>query len=56
MIRAMGRGKLILADVERDATFRLDEGETVIQLHGVGPFNPFWVNPADVPDNKTGSN
>jgi anti-sigma factor ChrR (cupin superfamily) len=32
------------------------EGETVIQLHGVGPFKTFWVNPADDPDKKTGTN
>ena len=32
------------------------EGETVIQLHGVGPFKTFWVNPADDPDKKTRSN
>ena len=32
------------------------EGETVIQLHGVGPFKTIWVNPADDPDKKTGSN
>ncbi len=32
------------------------EGETIIQLHGIGPFKTIWVNPADDPSNKTGSN
>jgi hypothetical protein len=32
------------------------EGETILQLHGVGPFKTFWVNPADDPTKKTGSN
>jgi len=32
------------------------EGETIIQLHGVGPFKTFWVNPDDDSNKKTGSN
>jgi hypothetical protein len=32
------------------------EGETIVQLHGVGPFKTIWVNPADDPAKKTGSN
>jgi quercetin dioxygenase-like cupin family protein len=32
------------------------EGETILQLHGFGPFKTFWVNPADDPTKKTGSN
>jgi anti-sigma factor ChrR (cupin superfamily) len=32
------------------------EGETIVQLHGIGPFKTIWVNPADDPSNKTGSN
>jgi hypothetical protein len=31
------------------------EGETIIQLHGVGPFKTIWVNPADDPNKKTGA-
>jgi hypothetical protein len=31
------------------------EGETVVQLHGVGPFKTIWVNPADDPSQKAGS-
>jgi len=32
------------------------EGETILQLHGVGAFKTFWVNPADDPAKKTGGN
>jgi len=32
------------------------EGETILQLHGVGPFKTFYVNPADDPSKKAGSN
>ena len=32
------------------------EGETILQLHGIGPFKTFWVNPADDPSKKAGSN
>jgi protein-disulfide isomerase-like protein with CxxC motif len=32
------------------------EGETIIQLHGIGPFKTFYVNPADDPSKKAGSN
>jgi hypothetical protein len=36
--------------------FALARGETIIQIHGIGPFKTFWVNPADDPEKKTGSN
>jgi len=29
--------------------FALSKGETVVQVHGIGPFVINWVNPADVP-------
>lgn len=32
------------------------EGETILQLHGIGPFKTFYVNPADDPSKKAGSN
>jgi len=32
------------------------EGETILQLHGIGPFKTFWVNPVDDPSKKAGSN
>jgi Domain of unknown function (DUF4437) len=35
--------------------FAWAEGETIIQLHGVGPFKTIWVNPADDPNKKTGA-
>jgi Domain of unknown function (DUF4437) len=31
------------------------EGETIIQLHGIGPFKTILVNPADDPNKKTGA-
>jgi hypothetical protein len=36
--------------------FAWARGETIIQIHGIGPFKTFWVNPADDPEKKTGSN
>jgi Domain of unknown function (DUF4437) len=35
--------------------FAWAEGETIIQLHGIGPFKTIWVNPADDPSKKTGA-
>jgi Domain of unknown function (DUF4437) len=32
------------------------EGETILQLHGIGPFKTIYVNPADDPSKKAGSN
>jgi len=28
--------------------FALNKGETIIQVHGLGPFKVNWVNPAEV--------
>lgn len=28
--------------------FAMCKGETIVQLHGVGPFKVNWVNPAEV--------
>jgi len=28
--------------------FGMTKGETIIQVHGIGPFKVNWVNPADV--------
>jgi len=36
--------------------FAWAEGETILQLHGIGAFKTFWVNPADDPTKKAGSN
>jgi len=32
--------------------FAYSKGETIAQVHGIGPFQTIWVNPADVPDRK----
>jgi quercetin dioxygenase-like cupin family protein len=32
--------------------FAYSKGETIAQVHGIGPFQTIWVNPADVPDGK----
>ena len=32
--------------------FAWAKGETVIQIHGIGPFKTIWVNPADDPSKK----
>jgi len=30
------------------------KGESIVQVHGMGPFQLIFVNPADDPRNKTG--
>jgi quercetin dioxygenase-like cupin family protein len=32
--------------------FACSKGETIAQVHGIGPFQIIWVNPADVPGGK----
>ncbi len=38
------------------AHFMIAKGESVIQIHGVGPFKTVWVNPEDAPGAKAKSN
>jgi quercetin dioxygenase-like cupin family protein len=35
------------------AHFNLYKGETIIQLHGIGPYDVICVNPADDPSTKS---
>jgi hypothetical protein len=35
--------------------FGLAKGETIVQVHGIGPFTVTFVNPADDPRKKSGS-
>jgi hypothetical protein len=33
--------------------FALCKGETIVQVHGAGPFKVNWVNPSEVPPPDT---
>jgi quercetin dioxygenase-like cupin family protein len=52
--QAMPAGSYLMMPKEM-RHFAWAEGETIIQLHGVGPFKTIWVNPADDPTKKTGA-
>jgi hypothetical protein len=43
----MNAGNFILMPKEM-RHFAMCKGETIVQVHGVGPFKVNWVNPADV--------
>jgi quercetin dioxygenase-like cupin family protein len=46
-LQTMSVGKFISMPKEM-RHFALSKGETIVQVHGVGPFKVNWVNPADV--------
>ena len=52
-LRDLGPGSLIVIPPE-DPHFVRTQGETEIQVHGVGPWAMTYVNPADDPRTKTG--
>ena len=33
--------------------FAMNKGETIVQIHGAGPFKVNWVNPSEVPPPDT---
>jgi hypothetical protein len=37
---------------KREPHFNLYQGKTIIQLHGIGPYNIHYINPADDPSRK----
>ncbi|SRR6266581_2779050 len=50
-LRDLGPGGFLLIPREM-RHFASSRGETIIQLHGVGPFQINWVNPADDPNRQ----
>jgi quercetin dioxygenase-like cupin family protein len=52
---AMAAGSYVMIP-KRTAHFVWIKEETIIQLHGIGPFKIMWVNPADDPARKASSN
>ena len=47
-LQAMNVGNFILMPKEM-RHFAMNKGETVVQIHGMGPFKVNWVNPSEVP-------
>jgi anti-sigma factor ChrR (cupin superfamily) len=46
-LQAMNTGNFITVPKEM-RHFAMSKGETIVQVHGAGPFKVNWVNPADV--------
>ena len=54
-LQTMNVGNFILMPKEM-RHFAMSKGETIIQVHGTGPFKVNWVNPAEVlPPDKPGA-
>ena len=47
-LQTMNVGNFILMPKEM-RHFAMNKGETIVQVHGAGPFKVNWVNPSDVP-------
>lgn len=47
-LQTMNVGNFVLMPKEM-RHFALCKGETIVQIHGMGPFKVNWVNPAEVP-------
>ena len=47
-LQTMNVGNFILMPKEM-RHFAMNKGETVVQIHGAGPFKVNWVNPSEVP-------
>ncbi len=47
-LQTMNVGNFILMPKEM-RHFAMNKGETIVQLHGTGPFKVNWVNPSEVP-------
>jgi quercetin dioxygenase-like cupin family protein len=55
-LRAMNVGNFVSLPKEM-RHFAMSKGETIVQIHGAGPFQANWVNPAEVqlPDAAPGA-
>ena len=47
-LQTMNVGNFILMPKEM-RHFAMNKGETIVQIHGAGPFKVNWVNPSEVP-------
>jgi quercetin dioxygenase-like cupin family protein len=55
-LKAMNAGNFVSVPKEM-RHFAMSKGETIVQVHGVGPFQANWVNPSEVqpPDAAPGA-
>jgi hypothetical protein len=47
-MQTLGRGGFVVAPANH-AHFAAARGETIVQVHAIGPFAMTYVNPADTP-------